>query len=389
MIQDPVGLAAVLLLVPALLFWLNENTRASTLFQRVPILIFAYFIPTILSNLGIIPSSSDVYKWVMAFILPASLLLLTLSVDLKGVIKLGPNALILFFAGTLGIVIGGPIALFLFEPWLPPDIWTGMAALSGSWIGGGVNFIAIGKSVGATEDMLGMMVFVDVMVGYTWTGILMFLAGRSEAFDKRLNADTSTIDALKERVMNFQKRTERVSSTSDFMVLLAVAFGGAWLADIGGKALPPIGDFVGAFSWKVILITTAGILLSFTAFRNYEGAGASKLGTVFLYMLIGTIGAGADVTKIFEYPMLLAMAVVWMSFHALILFAVLWFLKAPLCFLAVGSQANVGGVASAPVVASVFHPALASVGVLLGVLGYVVGRYAGLLAAFLLRWIAG
>ena len=389
MIQDPVGLAAVLLLIPALLFWLNENTRVSAMFQRVPILIFAYFVPTILSNLGIIPRSSDVYTWVMAFILPASLLLLTISVDLKGVLRLGPNALILFFAGTLGIVVGGPVALFLFEPWLPPDIWMGMSALSGSWIGGGVNFIAIGKSVGATEDMLGMMVFVDVMVGYTWTGILMFLAGRSEAFDRRLNADTSSIDELKERVMSFQKRTERVSSTSDFMVLLAIAFGGAWLADVGGKALPSVGDFIGAFSWKVILITTAGILLSFTRFRNYEGAGASKLGTVFLYMLIGTIGAGADVSKIFEYPMLLAMASVWISIHGLILFAVLWVLKAPLFFLAVGSQANVGGVASAPVVASVFHPALASVGVLLGVLGYVVGTYAGLFAAFLLRWIAG
>ncbi len=389
MIQDPVGLAAVLLLIPALLFWLNENTRVSAMFQRVPILIFAYFVPTILSNLGIIPRSSDVYTWVMAFILPASLLLLTISVDLKGVLRLGPNALILFFAGTLGIVVGGPVALFLFEPWLPPDIWMGMSALSGSWIGGGVNFIAIGKSVGATEDMLGMMVFVDVMVGYTWTGILMFLAGRSEAFDRRLNADTSSIDELKERVMSFQKRTERVSSTSDFMVLLAIAFGGAWLADVGGKALPSVGDFIGAFSWKVILITTAGILLSFTRFRDYEGAGASKLGTVFLYMLIGTIGAGADVSKIFEYPMLLAMASVWISIHGLILFAVLWVLKAPLFFLAVGSQANVGGVASAPVVASVFHPALASVGVLLGVLGYVVGTYAGLFAAFLLRWIAG
>jgi len=389
MIEHPVGLAAILLIIPAILFWLNENTRASAVFARVPILIFAYFVPTILSNLGLIPRSSEVYGWVMAFILPASLLLLTISVDLKGVLRLGPNALILFVAGTAGIVIGGPIALLLYEPWLPEGIWMGMAALAGSWIGGGVNFIAIGKSVGATENMLGMMVFVDVMVGYTWTGILMFLAGKSEAFDKKSGADTSSIDDLKERVMTFQKKTERVSSTSDFMVLLAVAVGGSWLAHEASLVLPPIGDFIGAFSWKVIIITTAGIALSFTAFRNYEGAGASKMGTVFLYMLIGTIGAGADVSKIFEYPMLLAMAATWMAIHAAILFTVLYFLKAPLFFLAVGSQANVGGVASAPVVASVFHPALASVGVLLGVLGYVMGTYAGLLTAWLLRLIGG
>ena len=172
------------------------------------------------------------------------------------------------------------------------------------------------------------------------------------------------------------------------MVLLAVALGGAWIAEQLSHILPPIGDFIGAFSWKVILITTAGIALSFTRFRDYEGAGASKLGTVFLYMLIGTIGAGADVGKVLEYPMLIAMAVTWMLIHAAILILVLWVLKAPLFFLAVGSQANVGGVASAPIVASVFHPSLASVGVLLGVLGYVMGTYAGLLSAWLLRWIA-
>lgn len=387
MIQDPVGLAAVLLAVPALLFWLNENTRLNVVFRRVPVLIFAYFIPTILSNLGLIPQSSPVYKWVMAVILPASLLLLTLSVDIKGVLRLGPKALILFVAGTAGIVIGGPIALMLYGPWLPDDIWTGMAALSGSWIGGGVNFIAIGKSVGATESMLGMMVFVDVLVGYTWTGILMYVAARSEAFDRRIGADTSAIDTLKERVAAFQEKTQRVSGTTDFMVLLAVGFGGAWIAEQVSQLLPPVGDFIGAFSWKVILITSAGIALSFTRFRDYEGAGASKLGTVFLYMLIGTIGAGADVGKILEYPMLIAMAVTWMLIHAVVLITVTWLLKAPLFFLAVGSQANVGGVASAPVVASVFHPALASVGVLLGVLGYVMGTYAGLLCAWLLRWI--
>lgn len=388
MIHDPVGLAAVLMGVPALLFWLNENTPLKAVFSRVPVLIFAYFIPTVLSQLGVIPQSSPVYKWVMAFILPGSLLLLTLSVDIKGVFRLGPKVLILFVTGTAGIVIGGPIALFLYGPWLPDDIWTGMAALSGSWIGGGVNFIAIGKSVGATESMLGMMVFVDVMVGYTWTGILMYLATRSAAFDRRFGADTSAIDALKERVAAFQQRSQRVTSTSDFMVLLAVAFGGAWVAERLSQVLPPVGDFIGPFSWKVILITTAGIALSFTRFRDFEGAGASKLGTVFLYMLIGTIGAGADVGKILEYPMLIAMAATWMLVHAVLLFTMAWLMKAPLFFLAVGSQANVGGVASAPVVASVFHPALASVGVLLGVLGYVMGTYAGLLCAWLLRWLS-
>ncbi len=388
-ITDPVGQAALLLAIPAVLFWLAEHTRAAAFFRRVPVLIFAYFVPALLSNFGVLPESSPAYDWIRAYILPASLLLLTLSVDLPGVLRLGPKAIIMFLTATAGVVIGGPIAYLMWSAWLPQDIWMGMAALSGSWIGGGANFVAIGQSVGATDTMMGMMVIVDVLVGYSWTAVLMYLATQSDFFDRKLQADTSAIDELKHRIQAFQDKTTRVAGTGDLMMLLALALGGSWLADVGSKLLPPIGDFINAFSWKIILVTTVGIVLSYTKFREYEGVGASKLGTVFLYVIIGTIGAGADVTKVVEYPMLVVMAVTWILIHIGLLVLVAKWIKAPLFFLAVGSQANIGGVASAPVVASVFHPSLAVVGVLLGVLGYVLGTYAGLLCAAVLRMLAG
>ncbi|HAC15965.1 MAG TPA: hypothetical protein DCE78_08490 [Bacteroidetes bacterium] len=389
LINDSYGLLAVLILIPALLFFLAEKTRLKAFFQKVPLLVFAYFIPSLLSSFGIIPTAAPFYDSVMSFVLPASLFLLTLSVDIKGIFNLGPKALILFFAATASIVVGGSVSLFIFQDYLPEGIWKGFAALAGSWTGGGVNFVAVGKMVEADDSMLGMMVIVDVIVAYTWTGILMYLAGSYKKIDDRFHADNTSIIELQDKVETFQKESARVSSTSDFMILLGVAFGLTWIAGHLGGLFPTFGGILSSFSWKIILITFCAVGLSFTSFRNFEGAGASKLGTLMLYMLIGVIGAGANFAKVAEYPMLIAAGASWMVFHALIMYTVMRFTKAPLFFMAVGSQANVGGVASAPIVASAFHPALATVGVLLGVFGYVIGTYAGLLSAYLMRLIAG
>jgi uncharacterized membrane protein len=389
LINDPYGLLAVLVLIPAALFYLAENTPLKVFFQKVPVLVFAYVVPSLFAAAGIIPSDAPIYGDIMRFVLPASLLLLTLSIDLKGIYNLGPKALLLFFSATAGIIIGGPIALFLFQSYLPDDIWQGFAALAGSWTGGGVNFVAVGIAVGATESMLGMMVIVDVVVAYTWTGLLMFFASRYKKIDLRHNADNSMVEELREKVEKFQKSAARVSTTSDFMVLIGVAFGVAWVARQLGMWLPPIGGIFDSFAWMIVIVTAIGVVLSFTPFRQYEGAGASKMGTLMLYMLIGVIGVKADFTLIAQYPMLIAAGATWLVIHVIIIYLIMRLTKAPLFFMAVGSQANVGGVASAPIVASAFHPALATVGVLLGVAGYVVGTYAGLLTAFLLRLVSG
>ncbi|MDZ7795908.1 MAG: DUF819 family protein [Candidatus Marinimicrobia bacterium] len=389
LIKDQFGLLAILMIVPAVIYAINNYTAwGKRFFGIVPPLVFAYFIPTILTSLGVIPIVSPLYSQVKTFVLPASLLLLTLAIDVKGILKLGSKALIMFLTGTLGIVIGGPISLLIFRNALPEGIWKGMAALSGSWIGGGANFIAIGQSVGTPDSMLGTMVIVDVLAANILTGILFFLAGRYESIDKRLGADNSAIIELRDKVINFQKRTNRVASSTDYFVLLAMAFGFSYLAYILGNALPQLGDIISHSTWKVIIITSIGVGLSFTPIKKYEGAGASKIGTVMLYLLIGVIGAGANLKAVTEYPALFGMGLTWLAIHLLILFVVMKLIKAPLFFMAVGSQANVGGAASAPIVASAFHPALASVGVMLGIAGYVLGTYAALLCARLLLLVS-
>ncbi|MHC5111754.1 MAG: DUF819 family protein [Planctomycetota bacterium] len=397
LVDDPAGILAILLASLALIFWLSHHQTYGKIFKIIPSLVFCYFVPTTLTTLGVIPAESELYSWVKAHVLPASLLLLILSLDLPGIIRLGPKAGIMLLAGTFGVVIGGPISLGVMNALQVPleeETWKGMAALCGSWIGGGANFVAMGDMVGASEAMIAKMVIPDVFVANIWMGFLLYCAGQQTRIDRWTGADNSAIVDLKKRMTAFQEETQRIPVLSDLMLIVALGFGGSWLSSVLAQWIqPPVTEgpspLLGTTTWKYILVSTLGLALSFTRARNLEGAGASKVGSVLLYVLVACIGAHASFDKIVEAPYLLLMAGVWMSVHISVLLTVGWFIKAPIFFIAVGSQANIGGAASAPVVAASFHPSLATVGVLLAVAGYVICTYAGQVCIFGLKWIAG
>lgn len=393
LVTDPLGVTAVLLAVLALLFAAAQTDVGKRVFGVVPLLVFAYFVPTALSNTSVIPLESEAYEAVKRILLPASLVLLVLSVDLKAIAGLGRDAVVLMLTGTAGIVIGGPLA-YLAVGWMIPvelgdQAWKGLAALAGSWIGGGANFVAIGESVGAEATTMSMMVVVDVAVANVWMAMLLAFAGREESMDAAIGADRSRIDDLRQRIEAFTASVERPTTLADLLAMLALAFGVTWGATMLAPLLPSLGDLFSSFTWVVILVTTVALGLSFTPLRRLEGAGSSALGSAFLYLLVATIGARAELARVLEVPQLAVVAAVWITIHALLLWVMRRFLRAPIFFLAVGSQANVGGAASAPVVASAFHPSLAPVGVLLGVLGYVLGTYAGLVTAWGLQLASG
>lgn len=392
MIQTPLGVLTVLLGVLAGLFLLQRQRHGARLFAVVPLLVFCYFVPALLSNLGVIPAESELYVFIRRVLLPASLVLLVLSTDIPAVLSLGRDAVILFLAGTLSIALGGPIA-FLALGWLFPiealdQAWRGLAALCGSWIGGGANFVAIGESTGASPATMSLMVVVDVGVANVWTAILLLFAGRERAMDAALGADRRRIDTVRTRVEHYQAEVARPANLAELLLILALGLGTTGVVTYVAGFLPDIGTIVNGFTWVVCLVTAAGVAYSFTRLRRLEGAGASVVGSVFLYLLVATIGASARFSEVTNNFPLLAVGALWMIFHAVAMLVVRRMLRAPVFFLAVGSQANVGGAASAPVVAAAFHPALATVGVLLAVLGYVLGTYVGILDAFVLRYVA-
>lgn len=380
---------AVLLSILAAIFWFGSTPLGLRVFAVVPRLVFCYFVPTTLTSLGVLPHSSPLYDWVMDYLLPASLVLLILALDLPGIARLGPKAVLMLLAGTAGVVIGAPIALWTFSAWVPADTWQGMAALSGSWIGGGANMVALSQMAGTSESMFGMMVIVDVAVASLWMGVLLYLAGQSERIDRWTGADTSAIDDLKRRVAAFEASTTRVATLDDLLRIAAIGFLGMWLATLAGRELAETAPVFSATVWKFIVVTALAVGLSLTPVRRLEGAGASRVGSAMLYLLVACIGAHADFALIGRAPMLVAVGLLWMLCHVVFMLVAARLLRAPVFFLAVGSQANIGGAASAPIVASAFHPTLAPVGVLLSIAGYVLGTYAGLLCMWMLKAVAG
>ncbi|TMP28030.1 hypothetical protein CWB99_13015 [Pseudoalteromonas rubra] len=375
-------------------------------YRYVPALLMCYFLPSLLNTFGIVDGSgNDVYTVAKYFLLPACLVLLTLSIDLKSIMGLGKRAIIMFLTGTVGVVLGGPIALLItatFMPELlgvagPEAVWRGMAALAGSWIGGGANMVAMKEIYGAGGEIFTIMVTVDIVVANLWMAGLLFLAARHKDIDARTGADTASIEHLIDKVQAFEAEHARRPELKDLMLLVAFAFGATGLAHFAADLLVPY--FASNFPelkkfslhsklfWIIVLVTTIGLALSFTKARNFEAVGASKVGSSFLYILVATIGLHMDITKIVEAPKYVVIGLIWMAVHVGLLFLVAKLIKAPVFYVAVGSKANIGGAASAPVVASAFHPALAPVGVLLAVLGYALGTYAAWLCGQILRVI--
>ena len=403
LITDDAVVLGLLVSCLGLIFYTSQLKPLKTFYKIIPALLLCYLIPSLFSTAGIIsPKVSGLWPVAKNYFLPASLILMTLSTDLKGVIKLGPKALIMFFTATIGIILGGPVAILITSLFSPETVgglefdavWRGMATLAGSWIGGGANQTAMLELYQFNPEKYGAMITVDIVVANIWMAFILLGAGKSDKIDKWLKADSSTIDDLKNKMENYSSTVERNTTFHDLMKISTIALGGVGIAHFSGSILskcnnyfPIFNDtvFTSHFFWVVVVSTTLGLGLSFTKLRSLEGAGASKIGSVFIYLLVAIIGMKMDITKALEQPLLIVVGLIWMIFHVGLLVLVAKIIRAPFFFLAVGSKANVGGAASAPIVASAFHPSLAPVGVLLAVLGYALGTYGAILCATLME----
>lgn len=406
--NDAVVLGILLLMLSFVFKTSRSEIKFFRVFYRyVPTLLLCYFLPSLLNTFNIVDGdTSQLYYIASRFLLPASLVLLTLSVDFRRIVALGPKALIMFFTGTVGIIIGGPLAILIVSMVSPeivggqgPDaVWRGMTTIAGSWIGGGANQAAMFEMFEVGNDMFSVMVTIDIIVANLWMAVLLVMAAKAKELDTKMGADTSALDNLKQTVEDFQSKHSKIPELHDIMYLLAIAFGVTGFAHLVADFIAPwIGTNLPALSaysldskffWMVIVATSGGLILSFTNVRKMEGVGASKMGSAFIYILVASIGMKMNILAIVEHFELFIVGFIWMCIHAILLLSVAKFIKAPTFYMAVGSQANVGGAASAPIVAAAFHPSLAPVGVLLAVVGYAIGTYAAWFCGQLMRMVA-
>ncbi|RCR70758.1 DUF819 family protein [Larkinella punicea] len=403
--SDPITLGALFLILAAVL-----TTADSALpfwqkfYQYVPATLLCYFVPSLLNTFGLVDAdNTELYPVVSRVLLPASLVLFTLSVDFKAFRRLGRKSILMFAASAISIMLGGPLAVWVIAQVAPelvggqgPDsVWRGLATLAGTWIGGGANQTALKEVFLPSSNLFSAIVTVDVFVSNLWLGALLYGAGHSAAIDRWLGADASAVEEVKQRIQNQVNAIRRIPSATDLVVILAVGFGATAVAHALADQIAPYIDrnspllsqfsLNAPFFWIVGLATAIGIGLSFTKARNLEGAGASKVATVFLYLMIATIGLKMNILAIADHPGLILVGVVWMLFHVLLMIGFIRLIRAPYFFLAVGSQACIGGPATAPIIAAAFHPVLAPVGVLMAILGYAVGTYMGYVCGILMQ----
>ncbi len=449
--NDAVVFGLLLLILAVIFYTSNSGSKAwDKFYTYIPMLLLCYFIPSLFTSLGIIAPKwyesenvinflieqgyplphdaswkeavnlikkedipkkvfdpfmheSQLYFVASRYLLPACLVLLTMSISLKEILKLGPKALIMFFTGTVGVVIGGPLAL-LIASMISPDtvggvgpeaVWRGMTTIAGSWIGGGANQAAMYEIFKPTDKLYSIMITVDVIVAEIWMAFLLFGVGKKDQLDKYFKADSSAIDHLQQKMHDFTKKIARIPMTTDLFVVLAIGFGITGISHLLADFIAPwiknhapgLGKLSldSSFFWLIVLATTGGVIVSFTKLKKFEGAGASKIGSVFIFILVATIGMKMNVLEILDNPGLFVVGALWMLVHVALLFIVGKLIRAPYFFLAVGSKANIGGAASAPVVAAAFHPSLAPVGVLLAVLGYALGTYGAWVCGLLMQ----
>lgn len=385
MVSHPLLIVMTLLAIELLILGLARHERTKAWFNLLPPVFWIYFIPMLAATFGLLDPKQPIYGLITTWLLPASLLLLLLPVDLKAIIRLGPTALAIFFSGAAGIIIGAALVFKLFKPLIGERFWSGFGALSASWTGGSANMIAVKEALAVPDQVFAPMVIVDTVVPYLWMAALIAGVAWQPAFDRWNRADRRIIDELGSRIAEAGQAVQQRFSPAGFLLILPAAAAGSGLSHWLGSQLPVIKDVISGYTWTILLVSLLGLGLSCTPARNLEKHGASKLGSWLLYFVLTAIGAKASVASIGSGLVLIGAGLLIMAVHALFLLMAARLLKAPLFLVAAASQANVGGVASAPVVAEVYQPGLASVGLLLAILGNIFGTWLGILCAQLCR----
>jgi uncharacterized membrane protein len=407
--QQSVFVMFMLVAVPAAYFLLEHRT-GWRLWSFLPPLLWIYSTPLVLRIMGILPEASPVYTGIRTYLLPVFITLLVMTIDLRTVIGTLGRGLPVLLVSTLCVIAGAPLGYLAVSAWLGPEAWTGYGALAGSWIGGTANMAAMERALGTPPEQMGLAILADQVVFLLWLPLLIVSARYAVPFNRWVNARPLPFEAgaagpvtdaeaggadAKDEALAAQEEAKapvrknylEVPPMLDLLLMLAAALAnvalGAWIA----AQLPELPPFITGSTWLVLLVTTGAVLLSLTPIRrSYQGEVA---GSAVLYIFVANMGASASIAGFAQAPAFVAGAFVWLFVSASLMVLAARLMRTDLRLMAVAAIANIGGAASAPVVAAAHHRALVPVAILMAMLCYVLGNYGAILAGHLVRIVAG
>jgi len=384
MIESPAAVFAALCGVAAFFFWL-ERVTGWRLFQYLVPMIWIYATPVALRNVGVFPEASPVYDLLRVYALPMIITLLLLSVDVGKAIRVMGKGLLVMLLGTAGVVLGAPIGYLAVKQWLAPDAWTGFGALAGSWIGGTGNLAAVAAMLETPPEQFGLAVLADTVIYVAWLPMLLLSKNLAEPFNRWTRVEKGRVERM-ERILAEEAVEKRPVTFRDIIYLLALASTVTWFADWLGTRLPEIEPLVSTSTWTILIVTTAGILLSFTPAKRIPASHELAMG--LLYVFIARMGATASLAGLAQAPAFILGTAIWILVHGLFCLAGAWLFRVDVHSAAIASAANIGGAASAPVVAAYHRESLVPASILMALLGYAMGNYLGWLTGQLCRLVA-
>lgn len=391
LISSSTGILTVLAAVCSIFFFLEKKTGWK-LFNYAPPLLFIYIIPVILSNSGVIPSKSGVYDFMGTNLLPMFLAIMLLNVNMLATVRVLGRGIFVMLAGTLGVVIGAPTGFAIVSHGLGPEAWKGFGALAGSWIGGTGNMLAVAQMVDLDESSLnlGYAVVADNAVYLIWLPIMLGSKSLASRFHKFTGVAADRLKQLESAAKELTVDKGRMEMRH-FLYLIFFGFLVTTLATTIAQSIDPISTSTGQVivsdkTYKILLVTIFGIALSFTRANKIPGSHAFSMALVYLF--VARMGAKADLSKLDSSVLWFVLgAYIWIFIHGGLLLAAAKLCRVDVHTAAIASAANIGGAASAPIVAAYHRPSLVPVAVLMSLLGYAIGTPLAYLAAQLCRWV--
>lgn len=387
LVSSPVAVMAVLTAVAAFFFWLEKKTKWK-LFNFLPPLIFIYSIPVILSNTGVIPSSSPGYDLMRGTGLPVFITLLLISVNVGAAFRIMGKGILVMLLGTAGVVVGGVVSYAVVHRWLAPDAWKGFGALAGSWIGGTGNMAAAAGGLDTPPEIFGLAVLADNVVYVVWLPILLGSRAFADRFNRWTGVDAGRMDRMETAAREeADKKKESPLEMRHLLYLALIGLTATAVSQFLAPLLPEVGVVLETSTWRILLVTTIGILLSFTAARNIPKS--HEIAMAIVYVFVAVMGARASLAGLDQAPAFLLGAFIWIFIHGAFCLFGAYIFKVDVHSAAIASAANIGGAASAPVVAAYHRESLVPVSILMALIGYALGNYLALLTAQLCAWVAG
>jgi len=371
LITNPLGIMAIIMLTPAFFIWLEKRTKWK-IFEYLPPIVWIFIVPIVWSNIGLIPSQAPIYKEFKSFAVPLFIVLMLLDVDIRNTLKVALRATGVMLFGAIGVVIGAIVAVAILRPELMADAWKGFAALAGSWIGGTGNLAAVAEGLDTPPEMIGIVVIADTLIYIVWFPLLLACKRWAKGFNKFAGVTEKHTQEIEKAIENFEEKDKKVSF-HHLLILFGFGFAAIFFSRYIADFLPVVAPVLTAKTWSVMLVTTFGLLMAMTPLRKVPGTHSVSMALVYVYMSM--IGAQADLANMAGAHWFLLAAVLCITLHGIFCVIGAKLFHVDVHLTAIASAANIGGAASAPVVAAYHRHELVPVSIMMALIGYAIGNY--------------